>query len=67
MCGKKETNYSYFDAKNNTERNAHWVIYSFSLLEHLPYDIHLRYRNEYESGPRQEAFRPLSKIQRYLC
>ena len=42
-------------------------IYSFSLLEHLPYDMHLGYRNECESGPRQEASRPLSRIQRYLC
>lgn len=41
--------------------------YLFSLLEHLPYDMHLRCRNGYESGPRQEASRPLSKIQRYLC
>lgn len=42
-------------------------IHSFSLLEHLPYDTHLGYRNEYEGGPRKEASRPLSRIQRYIC
>lgn len=68
MCEKKRQIIPILMPKiTQTEMLIGLFIYSFSLLEHLPYDIHLRYRNEYESGPRQEASRPLSKIQRYLC
>lgn len=74
---KQDRNYSYCDAKNNLERNAHWVSHSFIYLVcfywafmvwSLWYALHLRYRNEHEGGSRQEAsvWSTERQMQRYI-